>query len=145
MSISLVIPFKTTSTLFFFYPPNLFFSFLSFPFCVYLPPDSRILNRLSWKMITNPPISFPFFPRFPPPPDLSEPCVCQPTLLNLLMTPFRNNVRHCKSIYSAPFYVYTAKKFPGMEGTIPFLSLSLLFSLPPLGLPPISRSRFSRL
>ena len=29
---------------------------------------------------------------------------------------FSNNVRHCKSIYSAPFYVYTAKKFPGMEG-----------------------------
>jgi hypothetical protein len=27
-----------------------------------------------------------------------------------------NNVHHCKSIYSAPFYVYTAKKFPGMEG-----------------------------
>ncbi|KAI6019220.1 velvet factor-domain-containing protein [Pisolithus microcarpus] len=26
-----------------------------------------------------------------------------------------NTVRHCKSIYSAPFYVYTAKKFPGME------------------------------
>ncbi|KAH7907021.1 velvet factor-domain-containing protein [Hygrophoropsis aurantiaca] len=26
-----------------------------------------------------------------------------------------NNVTHCKSIYSAPFYVYTAKKFPGME------------------------------
>ncbi|KAF9649567.1 hypothetical protein BDM02DRAFT_1814795 [Thelephora ganbajun] len=25
------------------------------------------------------------------------------------------SVRHCKSIYSAPFYVYTAKKFPGME------------------------------
>ena len=28
----------------------------------------------------------------------------------------RTSVRHCKSIYSAPFYVYTAKKFPGMEG-----------------------------
>lgn len=27
-----------------------------------------------------------------------------------------NTVRHCKSIYSAAFYVYTAKKFPGMEG-----------------------------
>ncbi|KAF8970630.1 velvet factor-domain-containing protein [Flammula alnicola] len=26
-----------------------------------------------------------------------------------------NNVRHCKSIYSAPFYVYTAKKFPGWK------------------------------
>lgn len=26
------------------------------------------------------------------------------------------NVHHCKSIFSAPFYVYTAKKFPGMEG-----------------------------
>ena len=28
----------------------------------------------------------------------------------------RSNVYHCKSIFSAPFYVYTAKKFPGMEG-----------------------------
>lgn len=28
----------------------------------------------------------------------------------------RNCVDHCKSIFSAPFYVYTAKKFPGMEG-----------------------------
>lgn len=27
-----------------------------------------------------------------------------------------NTVRHCRSIYSAAFYVYTAKKFPGMEG-----------------------------
>ena len=27
-----------------------------------------------------------------------------------------NEVFHCKSIFSAPFYVYTAKKFPGMEG-----------------------------
>ena len=27
------------------------------------------------------------------------------------------NVHHCKSVFSAPFYVYTAKKFPGMEGT----------------------------
>ncbi|KAI9459336.1 velvet factor-domain-containing protein [Boletus coccyginus] len=26
-----------------------------------------------------------------------------------------DTVRHCKSIYSAAFYVYTAKKFPGME------------------------------
>ena len=26
------------------------------------------------------------------------------------------NVHHCKSIFSARFYVYTAKKFPGMEG-----------------------------
>ena len=25
-------------------------------------------------------------------------------------------VQHCKSVFSAPFYVYTAKKFPGMEG-----------------------------
>ncbi|KAG8943397.1 hypothetical protein FRC03_002503 [Tulasnella sp. 419] len=25
------------------------------------------------------------------------------------------NVHHCKSIFSKPFYVYTAKKFPGME------------------------------
>ncbi|EIW76977.1 hypothetical protein CONPUDRAFT_168681, partial [Coniophora puteana RWD-64-598 SS2] len=35
-----------------------------------------------------------------------------------------NSVRHCKSIYSAPFYVYTAKKFPGMEESTP-LSCSL--------------------
>ena len=27
-----------------------------------------------------------------------------------------SNVYHCKSIFSTPFYVYTAKKFPGMEG-----------------------------
>ncbi|KAI0252299.1 velvet factor-domain-containing protein [Lactifluus subvellereus] len=26
-----------------------------------------------------------------------------------------SNVYHCKSIFSSPFYVYTAKKFPGME------------------------------
>ena len=25
-------------------------------------------------------------------------------------------VHHCKSIYSDPFMVYTAKRFPGMEG-----------------------------
>ncbi|KAF7321175.1 Velvet domain-containing protein [Mycena chlorophos] len=30
-----------------------------------------------------------------------------------------NDVRHCKSIYSAPFYVYTAKKFPGVEESSP--------------------------
>lgn len=35
-----------------------------------------------------------------------------------------NSVRHCKSIFSAPFYVYTAKKFPGMEESTP-LSCSL--------------------
>ncbi|KAI6042328.1 velvet factor-domain-containing protein [Pisolithus marmoratus] len=35
-----------------------------------------------------------------------------------------NTVRHCKSIYSQPFYVYTAKKFPGMEESTP-LSCSL--------------------
>lgn len=35
-----------------------------------------------------------------------------------------NTVRHCKSIYSSPFYVYTAKKFPGMEESTP-LSCSL--------------------
>ncbi|TFK88251.1 hypothetical protein K466DRAFT_585711 [Polyporus arcularius HHB13444] len=35
-----------------------------------------------------------------------------------------NNVYHCKSIFSAPFYVYTAKKFPGMEESTP-LSCSL--------------------
>lgn len=46
------------------------------------------------------------------------------------------NVHHCKSIFSAPFYVYTAKKFPGMEGVcvllfsfrFEFLSLSLSLS-----------------
>ncbi|KAJ3717248.1 velvet factor-domain-containing protein [Lentinula guzmanii] len=39
-----------------------------------------------------------------------------------------SNVRHCKSIFSTPFYVYTAKKFPGMEGEIynPPLSPALL-------------------
>ncbi|KAF7307972.1 Velvet domain-containing protein [Mycena kentingensis (nom. inval.)] len=30
-----------------------------------------------------------------------------------------NDVRHCKSIYSAAFYVYTAKKFPGVEESSP--------------------------
>ncbi|KAG9308102.1 velvet factor-domain-containing protein [Chiua virens] len=35
-----------------------------------------------------------------------------------------NTVRHCKYIYSAAFYVYTAKKFPGMEESTP-LSCSL--------------------
>jgi len=25
-------------------------------------------------------------------------------------------VHHCKSVYSSPFVVYTAKRFPGMEG-----------------------------
>ncbi|TFK99871.1 velvet factor-domain-containing protein [Pterulicium gracile] len=35
-----------------------------------------------------------------------------------------NSVRHCKSIFSAPFYVFTAKKFPGMEESTP-LSCSL--------------------
>ncbi|KAJ2977746.1 hypothetical protein NUW54_g11381 [Trametes sanguinea] len=34
------------------------------------------------------------------------------------------SVYHCKSIFSAPFYVYTAKKFPGMEESTP-LSCSL--------------------
>jgi len=28
------------------------------------------------------------------------------------------NVLHCKSIHSAPFYVYTAKQFPSMEGDL---------------------------
>lgn len=28
-----------------------------------------------------------------------------------------NEVHHCKSIYTSPFVVYTAKRFPGMEGT----------------------------
>jgi len=44
-----------------------------------------------------------------------------------------NCVDHCKSIFSAPFYVYTAKKFPGMEGTwlesLHRSSLSVLRSL----------------
>ncbi len=35
----------------------------------------------------------------------------------------RSNVYHCKSIFSSPFYVYTAKKFPGMEGSSPFTLL----------------------
>ncbi|EPT00046.1 hypothetical protein FOMPIDRAFT_1060568 [Fomitopsis schrenkii] len=35
-----------------------------------------------------------------------------------------NCVDHCKSIFSAPFYVYTAKKFPGMEEST-LLSCSL--------------------
>ncbi|KAG9310717.1 velvet factor-domain-containing protein [Chiua virens] len=35
-----------------------------------------------------------------------------------------NTVRHCKSIYSAAFYVYTAKKFPCMEEST-LLSCSL--------------------
>ncbi|KAI0743039.1 velvet factor-domain-containing protein, partial [Daedaleopsis nitida] len=35
-----------------------------------------------------------------------------------------NTVYFCKSIFSAPFYVYTAKKFPGMEESTP-LSCSL--------------------
>lgn len=29
-----------------------------------------------------------------------------------------NQVHHCKSIYSDPFMVYTAKRFPGMEGEL---------------------------
>ncbi|KAJ6447798.1 velvet factor-domain-containing protein [Mycena vitilis] len=37
-----------------------------------------------------------------------------------------NDVRHCKSIYSAPFYVYTAKKFPGVEGAFLRVFLSFL-------------------
>jgi len=32
------------------------------------------------------------------------------------------NVHHCKSIFSKAFYVYTAKKFPGMEGRHLFIS-----------------------
>ncbi|KAJ7704139.1 hypothetical protein B0H16DRAFT_719782 [Mycena metata] len=38
-----------------------------------------------------------------------------------------NDVRHCKSIYSAPFYVYMAKKFPGVEGAF-FLHFAFFFS-----------------
>ena len=41
----------------------------------------------------------------------------------------RSNVYHCKSIFSSPFYVYTAKKFPGMEGLPPFNYLSLAMLL----------------
>lgn len=37
----------------------------------------------------------------------------------------RSNVYHCKSIFSSPFYVYTAKKFPGMEGLPPLISCHL--------------------
>ncbi|KAJ6578637.1 velvet factor-domain-containing protein [Mycena vulgaris] len=40
-----------------------------------------------------------------------------------------NDVRHCKSIYSAPFYVYTAKKFPGVEGAFLFIFSSVSFFL----------------
>lgn len=63
----------------------------------------------------------------------------------------RTSVRHCKSIYSAPFYVYTAKKFPGMEG-MSHVFYTLLFS-PHLQNPPsslvlwltrASRSAFAR-
>lgn len=35
---------------------------------------------------------------------------------SLLIAANRESVRHCKSIFSSSFYVYTAKKFPGMEG-----------------------------
>ncbi|KAF9044764.1 hypothetical protein BDZ89DRAFT_1155565 [Hymenopellis radicata] len=35
-----------------------------------------------------------------------------------------NMVKHCKSVFSTPFYVYTAKKFPGMEQSTQ-LSVSL--------------------
>ena len=42
----------------------------------------------------------------------------------------RTSVRHCKSIYSAPFYVYTAKKFPGMEGVFLAFDFPYLFSHP---------------
>ncbi|KAJ7613779.1 velvet factor [Mycena polygramma] len=51
-----------------------------------------------------------------------------------------NDVRHCKSIYSAPFYVYTAKKFPGVEGKCTFFCVfwqmgrSLFFTLRALAL-----------
>lgn len=38
-----------------------------------------------------------------------------------------SSVRHCKSIFSSPFYVYTAKKFPGMEGEHSFPSVDSLF------------------
>ena len=45
------------------------------------------------------------------------------TLTDGMFVIFSNNVHHCKSIYSAPFYVYTAKKFPGMEGKLPMFHL----------------------
>ena len=45
------------------------------------------------------------------------------------------NVHHCKSIFSAPFYVYTAKKFPGMEGEYMLLCIPPKFS-PTSSFPP---------
>ncbi|KAF8547889.1 hypothetical protein OG21DRAFT_1449822 [Imleria badia] len=57
-------------------------------------------------------------------PDLS---VCTEGSYRLKLSLFGvvgNTVLHCKSIYSATFYVYTAKKFPGMEESTP-LSCSL--------------------
>lgn len=42
-----------------------------------------------------------------------------------------NMVRHCKSIFSKPFYVYTAKKFPGMEREYrPAYGFSMVLILP---------------
>jgi hypothetical protein len=40
----------------------------------------------------------------------------------------RTSVRYCKAVYSTPFYVYTAKKFPGMEGTLWVFRLPSWFS-----------------
>ncbi|KAG8961434.1 hypothetical protein FRC00_012262 [Tulasnella sp. 408] len=47
--------------------------------------------------------------------------------LNLPSSPPHSaQVHHCKSIFSKPFYVYTAKKFPGMEGKSSSLPYRLL-------------------
>ena len=43
--------------------------------------------------------------------------MCSPDLLYRVFLTFnRGKTTRFKSIFSAPFYVYTAKKFPGMEG-----------------------------
>ncbi|KAI6149220.1 hypothetical protein BKA82DRAFT_27151 [Pisolithus tinctorius] len=39
--------------------------------------------------------------------------------------PLSTTVRHCKSIYSAPFYVHTDKKFPGVEGPFSFIGVTV--------------------
>lgn len=42
------------------------------------------------------------------------PTVGRPALLTIMRRP---QVHFCKSVFSRPFYVFSAKKFPGMEGT----------------------------
>jgi hypothetical protein len=49
-------------------------------------------------------------------------------LFYVLIGLHRSHVQFCKSVYSRAFYVYTAKKFPGMEGTAPFHSSHLPWS-----------------